>query len=139
VVKDPVTTKYFRFTETQAAILDCLRSPTDIESLAAAVSERLGGAVKPASLEAFLESLDQKMLLDTASTRVQLEKLAEHNPKESQNILYLKVFSLDAEKAFDWLFPKVKWCFTPLFHAFAFLMIATGFVITTLHGKELVR
>ena len=130
MVKDPVTEKYFRFTETQAVILDAIRSPIDIESLGTAVAQRLGGTVKP-------ESLEQKMLLDTPGVQVQLEELQTRRPKETQNILYYKVFFLDAEKAFDWLFPKIRWCFTPLFHVFAAAMILSGFVITMLHTEQL--
>ena len=51
VVKDPVTARYFRFTETQAVILECLREPLDAPSLAARVSERLGGSVPVAAME----------------------------------------------------------------------------------------
>ena len=41
VVKDPVTARYFRFTESQAVILELLREPMDAEALAAAASEKL--------------------------------------------------------------------------------------------------
>jgi hypothetical protein len=60
VVKDPVTEKYFRFTETQGVILDAIRSPIDIGSLGSTVAQRLGGTVKRESLEAFLKSLEKK-------------------------------------------------------------------------------
>jgi len=139
VVKDPVTEKYFRFSETQAVILEAARSPISIESLGAVVRERLGGVVKQESLAAFLKSLEQKMLLDTPGVQVQLEELRGRRPKDDQSILYYKVFFLDAEKAFDWLFPKVRWCFTPLFHVFAAAMILSGVVITTLHGQQLIK
>jgi hypothetical protein len=35
VVKDPITSRYFRFTETQAVILEFLREPTDAATVAA--------------------------------------------------------------------------------------------------------
>src|SRR6201993_3477025 len=65
VVKDPVTARYFRFTETQVVILECLREPIDAESLASRVSVRLGGSVPLAAMEGFLRSLEDKWLLDT--------------------------------------------------------------------------
>src|SRR5437870_8472423 len=43
VVKDPVTSRYFRFTETQAAILEFLWEPINAPTLAARASEKLGG------------------------------------------------------------------------------------------------
>src|SRR5438128_3218619 len=69
VVKDPVTGRYFRFTESQAAILDLLRESVDAPSLAARASEKLGGTIPVASIEGFLKSLEEKWLLDTASVR----------------------------------------------------------------------
>jgi len=41
VVKDSVTGRYFRFTESQAAILDLLRDPIDSAALAAAVDQTI--------------------------------------------------------------------------------------------------
>src|SRR5215468_627643 len=73
VVKDPVTARYFRFTESQAVILELLRDPIDPETLAARLSERLSARVPVATIEAFLKSLEDKWLLDTPEVR---EKLA---------------------------------------------------------------
>src|SRR5690242_8573527 len=73
VVKDPVTSRYFRFTETQAVILDHLRDPVDASSLALKVAEKLGGQVPPAAIQGFLKSLEDKWLLDTPAV---LEKLS---------------------------------------------------------------
>ena len=51
VVKDPVTGRYFRFTENQAAILDLLRQPTDLATLTSAVSDKFGAPVPVATIE----------------------------------------------------------------------------------------
>ena len=138
VVKDPVTVRYFRFTETQAVILDLVRAPMDIDQLAAAASDRLGGNVGRASLEGLLASLDEKLLLDTPATQ---EKLGEYRERKTRkrdgNLLYLRLVSLNAEAVFEWLLPKVRWCFTPAFHVFAVLMILSGIVITSLYGSRL--
>ena len=50
VVKDPITSRYFRFTETQAAILEFLREPIDARTLAARASEKLGGTLPLATI-----------------------------------------------------------------------------------------
>src|SRR2546428_7860898 len=72
VVKDPVTARYFRFTETQAVILELLRDPIDAPALASAGGRRLGGAVAPATIERILKTLAGKWLVDTAADRDQL-------------------------------------------------------------------
>src|SRR6516225_7783624 len=77
VVKDPVTARYFRFTEAQAAILDLLRQPASSDdsaaSLAMRASEKLSAAIPVAAIEGFLKSLEDKWLLDTPAVQ---EKLA---------------------------------------------------------------
>src|SRR5579884_1722815 len=78
VVKDPVTARYFRFTETQAVILDCLREPVDVPGLAARVGERLGGQVPLTAIQGFLKSLEEKWLLDTPEVRAKLADVESH-------------------------------------------------------------
>ncbi len=138
VVKDPVTLRYFRFSDAQAVILDLARAPIDIETLAAAVSERIGANVKRASLEGLLDSLDQKLLLDTPAAHAKLEEYRGRKTRDTDgNLLYLRLVSLDAEAVFEWLFPKVRWCFTPDFNFFAVFMILCGFIITFQHWERL--
>src|ERR1043165_7369677 len=72
VVKDPVTSRYFRFTQTQAAILELLKEPIDIPTLAARASEKLGGTLSIGTIEAFLKSLEEKWLIDTPAVQENL-------------------------------------------------------------------
>ena len=124
VVKDPVTARYFRFTETQAAILDLLRDPIDAPALASAVAGRLGGAVPLATIEGFLKSLEDKWLLDTASIREKLSTVEGQKLRDRHNIL------------FDWLLPRTRWAFTKGFNIFGALSIITGLVMSALHRAE---
>src|SRR4030095_1290967 len=80
VVKDPIARRYFRFTETQAAILDLLATPTDAVTVAATASEKLG-TVSAATIQAFLDSLESKDLLDTPAVRERLGTAASTNKK----------------------------------------------------------
>src|SRR5437773_12245246 len=83
VVKDPVTARYFRFTEAQAAILDLLRESIDAPALASAVSARLGGSVPLATIEGFLKSLEDKWLVDTPAVR---DKLQSGEPRRGEEL-----------------------------------------------------
>src|SRR6266571_2664961 len=136
VVKDPVTARYFRFTETQAVILELLRDPIDAPALASAVSGRLGGAVPLATIEGFLKSLEDKWLLDTASIREKLSTVENQKLRDRHNILYRKIASFNPEKIFDWLLPRTRWAFTKGFNIFGALSIITGLVMSTLHRAE---
>jgi putative peptide zinc metalloprotease protein len=128
VVKDPVTARYFRFTETQAKILDLLRETTDAASVATRASETLGTPVSPATIEAFLKSLEDKWLLDTPAVREKLENIQSHQLQE-RNFFYWKLASINPEKVFDWLIPRTRWAFTTGFHIFAIGSIFTGLVL----------
>jgi multidrug efflux pump subunit AcrA (membrane-fusion protein) len=135
VVKDPVTSRYFRFTETQAAILDLLRrpnAPIDTPTLAARASEKLGGTLPVASIEGFLKSLEDKLLLDTSAVQEKLVNVKSHKLEEG-NFLYWKLASFNPEKIFEFLLPRTRWAFTPAFHVFGFLSILTGFIMAYLH------
>jgi putative peptide zinc metalloprotease protein len=135
VVKDPVTGRYFRFTESQAAILDLLRESLDAPSLAARASEKLGAAIPVASIEGFLQSLEEKWLLDTASVRDKLLNVESHQLTE-RNLLYWKLASLNPEKVFEWLLPRTRWAFSKAFHLFAAFSILTGFIISYIHWDD---
>src|SRR6516162_8587971 len=135
VVKDPITARYFRFTESQAIILELLRDPADAETLAERATERLSARVPVATIEAFLKSLEDKWLLDTPEVR---EKLAtvEGQKLQDRNLLYWKLASINPEKIFEWLLPRTRWAFTKAFHVFGAFSILTGFVISWLHWNE---
>src|SRR6185295_7758642 len=97
VVKDPITGRYFRFTESQAAILEFLREPVEAPALAARASEHMGVSVPLATIEAFLKSLADKWLLDTDAIREKLATVESHQLRE-RNLLYWKLLSLNPEK-----------------------------------------
>src|SRR5262252_5544159 len=87
VVKDPVTKRYFRFTENQKVILDFLAKPTDVSRLVNDVGRALNAVISEGSIEGFLKSLEDKLLLDTERVR---EKLGTYSAQKLQdrNLLY---------------------------------------------------
>jgi putative peptide zinc metalloprotease protein len=135
VVKDPVTARYFRFTESQAAILELLREPIDAKALADAASQRLNASIPVPTIEAFLKSLEEKWLLDTPVISEKLVTVESHK-LQARNLLYWKLLSINPEKIFAWLLPRTRWAFTRAFHVFAALSISTGFLISYLHWDE---
>src|SRR5690348_8071462 len=100
VVKDPVTARYFRFTQAQAAILELLRDPAhpvdDASMLAERASERLSTTIPSATIEAFLKSLEDKWLLDTPAVQEKLSTI-ESQKLQERNLLYWKLASINPE------------------------------------------
>ncbi len=135
VVKDPLTARYFRFTESQAAILELLTEPIDAATLADEASQKLGTAVPVATIEGFLRSLEDKWLLDTPAIREKLSTVESHKLQD-RNLLYWKLVSFNPEKIFNWLEPRTGWAFTKAFHVFAALSILSGLTISFLHWDE---
>src|SRR5689334_7699805 len=78
VVKDPLTGRYFRFTQSQATILNSLREPTDIASLSSSASDQLATSISTETIAAFLNSLEEKWLLDTTVVREKLATVQSH-------------------------------------------------------------
>jgi len=137
VVKDPVTRRYFRFTEAQAKIMDVFtETPRDFESIAELASAALNTTVSSTTVEGFCKSLEEKFLLESPEVR---EKLAaiQGQQLEGRNFLYWKIASVNPERIFDWLLPRTKWAFTPSFQLFAVLTIFTGLMITWLNWQTL--
>src|SRR2546425_4502391 len=85
VVKDPVTARYFRFTETQAVILELLRDPIDAPALASAVARGLGGPGAPATNGRFLKTLQKKRVPRTAANRPKHSTLESPKTRDPPN------------------------------------------------------
>src|SRR5215471_4983120 len=135
VVKDPATGRYFRFTDSQAAILELLHEPIDASTLATNASQKLNAPIPATTIEAFLNSLEDKWLLDTAAVRDKLATVNSHKLQD-RNFLYWKLLSINPESIFQWLLPRTNWAFTKAFHVFAAFSIASGFIISYLHWGE---
>ncbi|HET9217850.1 MAG TPA: efflux RND transporter periplasmic adaptor subunit [Terriglobia bacterium] len=135
VVKDPVARRYFRFTETQAAIVESIIEPADAETVAARLSEKLGGRVSSATIAAFFASLESKDLLDTPEVRERLGTLEGTNKRSS--VLYKQVASFNPERIFNWLLPRTRWAFTPAFQIFGCALIVSGLAIFLLNWPQL--
>src|SRR5262245_20993403 len=98
VVKDPVTRRYFRFTESQAAILDLLKDePVDAATVAQRVGEKLGANVSAATIDAFFDSLESKYLIDTPAVRDKLGTI-QNQKLQDKNLLYWKMGSINPER-----------------------------------------
>ena len=136
VVKDPLARRYFRFTESQAAILELLATPTTPEKVAAQVAEKLGANVPAATIAAFCDSLESKDLLETVAVRERLGS-SSANKRAQSSVLYKQVASFNPERIFDWLLPRTRWAFTPAFQVFGCLLIATGLSIFFSNWQQL--
>src|SRR5215471_7932913 len=136
VVKDPLTKRYFRFTENQKVLLDLLSEPVTVMDIAQSASVRFGASISASTIDSFLKSLEDKLLLDCDRVREQLDNY-KGQKLESRNLLYWKLMSINPERIFEWLIPRTKWAFTKSFHTFAILVIVSALILNVLHIGEL--
>src|SRR5215470_3603197 len=124
VIKDPLTRRYFRFTQTQASIIELFaEAPETIETVAERASEELKTSVSPGTIEAFCKSLEEKLLLETPEVREKVKAVSGQRLDARSSFLYWKVGSIDPVRIFDWLVPRTRWAFTPTFQILAVFLI----------------
>ncbi len=88
------------------------------------------------TIQSFLKSLEDKMLLDTDLVAEKLANLKSQQ-LEDRNFLYWKLASLNPERIFSWLIPRTRWAFTVWFQILGASIIASGFMINYLHWQNL--
>ncbi|MGQ9575611.1 MAG: HlyD family efflux transporter periplasmic adaptor subunit [Thermoguttaceae bacterium] len=122
VVKDPVGLHYFRFQEEEYAILQMLDGQTSLDEL----KERFEAQFPPQKitldeLQNFLGMLHRSglVLVDVQGQGAQLlKRRTERRRRELinavSNVLCIRFKGVDPERFFAWLYPKVKWFFSPL-------------------------
>ena len=122
VVKDPVGLHYFRFQEEEYAILNMLDGEISLDE----IKERFEAEFPPQKItldeiQQFLGMLHRSGLI-LAGVQGQgsqlLKRRGERRRREwlnlATNILCIRFKGIDPERLLNWLYPKVRWFFTPV-------------------------
>jgi putative peptide zinc metalloprotease protein len=137
VVKDPVGLQYFRFEEEEFAILQMLDGDSSLDDIA----ERFEAEFPPQTirveeLQNFIGMLHRSgLVLSSAPGQgVQLkERRDEKKWKELlaalSNILAFRFRGIDPEKLLNFLYPYVRWFFTPAATAGALMLAAAALTL----------
>jgi putative peptide zinc metalloprotease protein len=136
IVKDPISSRFYRFTSVQATVLELLdgnRTPHLIASLA---SEKHSTAVLDSQVEDFVGKLQNLLLLDHP---ICWSKLGPHKPKNRllQSILSVKIHAFNPDKLLERLSTKLSFCFGQVFTTAAVTIIAVAVIISVLNWKLL--
>lgn len=137
VLKDPVTERFFRFSEPEYFIAHELDGATAPDVVRQRVEERFGAALSTETLAQFLERLSRLGLLETDGAEA--KPLVNRRKRIRGTLLYLRVPAFDPNRFFDWLVPKVEFFFTPVFMVFSGALIAWAFVFTISSSNEIAR
>jgi len=135
VVKDPVGLHYFRFQEEEYAILNMLDGETSLDE----IKERFEDEFPPQKitldeLQNFLGTLHRSGLV-LASVQGQGPQLLKRRGEKKRqqlvasvaNVLCIRFKGVDPERFLAWLYPAVRWLFSPLA-----LAVCLGMMLTAL-------
>lgn len=139
VLKDPVGLQYFRFQEEEYAILQMLNGETSLDE----IKEKFEAEFPPQKItldeiQNFLGMLHRSGLI-LAGVQGQGEQLLKRRGERRRrellnlvtNVLCVRFKGIDPERILNWLYPKVRWFFSPVaFGTVLCLMLAALILVT---------
>ncbi len=144
VVKEPVGLNYFRFQEEEYAILQMLDGQTSLDE----IKRRFEAEFPPQKitldeLQNFVGMLHRSGLV-IADVPGQGLQLAQRRSKRRRrelfsslgNILCLRFKGIDPERILNWLYPKVRWCFSPWWLAICCLLAVGALLLVSVQFEE---
>ncbi|MGD0898807.1 MAG: biotin/lipoyl-binding protein [Thermoguttaceae bacterium] len=139
IVKDPIGLNYYRFQQEEYAILQMLDGNTSMDEL----KERFEAEYPPQKitldeLQQFLGMLHRSGLVIAAvggQGQQLLKRRKERRRKELlnavANILCIRFKGFDPERFLAWLYPKVRWFFTPAAVTLSLLLMLSAVTLIT--------
>jgi multidrug resistance efflux pump len=137
VVKDPLTERFYRFGEAEYFILQQLDGATGPEEIQARAEAEFGEELDRETLDAFVNSLWRRGLLESPETRAAIEQKRRGRLRGS--LLYLRLKAYDPDRHLDWLAAKVRFFFTPYFVVFSAVLILLALGTVFANSAELGR
>jgi putative peptide zinc metalloprotease protein len=135
VIKDPLTSKFFRIKEYEHFITQKLDGKTSLEKVKEEFEKNFQILLPPETLEQFVGRLKELGFLEGEIPSRELSKTGfKWFKKEDKSflnkILFIKIKAFNPEKLLDWLYKYFKFIFTPYFSFFAVAVIILGAIIT---------
>ncbi len=144
LIKDPVGLKYYRFQEEEykiLSLLDGVRSLKEIKETFEA--EFIPQKITLEELQQFIGRLHESgMVISEAEGQgAKLLKRREDRAKKQlmstlSNVLYIKLPGFDPEPVLRWLYPRVKWIFTPWALACTIMLALSALTLVLVNFSE---
>ncbi|MFH1918566.1 MAG: hemolysin D [Planctomycetota bacterium] len=137
IVKEPVGLNYFRFQDEEYAILQMLDGQTSLDE----IKERFEAEFPPQKitleeLQQFLGQLHRSGLIVTGvpGQGRQLRKRRDERKRQQfrgalTNVLCIRFKGIDPERILKWMYPKVRWLFTPVVFTICALLAASALTL----------
>jgi putative peptide zinc metalloprotease protein len=139
VVKDPVGLQYFRFEEEEFAILQMLDGQSSLDDIAEQFEEQFPPqTIRVEELQNFIGMLHRSglVLSDAPGQGWALKERRDEKKRKEfisalSNILAFRFRGFDPERWLDWLYPYVRWFFTPVATAISLMLAASALLLVT--------
>ena len=134
VLKDPWSLEFFQLGEEEFFLFQLLRKPCTRETMLESFDKTFAPKrLRPQRLQAFLVQLHRAGLLIAAAAG-QGEVLCERDQRRRSqerwrrfsNPLAIRFAGINPTRWFDWLYPRVAWCFSIPFQVLCVLLLLAG-------------
>jgi multidrug resistance efflux pump len=132
VIKDPRTNRFFRVKPLEHFLISQFDGTTSLDVVRRRASEEKNVLVSEEVLSRFAEKFRELGLL----VRNDEPEASSERPRERE-FLRFKIPLADPERLLDWLYPKVRFCFSGAFVFLMCLTIAAAASVALTHGEEL--
>ena len=131
IVKDPVRTKFYRFTGSSALLVKTLDGSIGLDEIPGKLAREANVRISPETVNQFLQRLRETGLLEGS------ESPGETRPRRTDDILSIRLKAVDPRRLFDWLLPRTSFLFTAgfVYASLAFMLAALYVSIT--RGREI--
>ena len=135
VVKDPVSSDFFRFRAVEQFVARQLDGQTPLEAVRQRTEKEFGGSLSPEALSAFIKILNQNGLLESGESTTR-NGTADHR-RIRGSPLYFRVKVFDPNRLMARLVRRARCFFTPHFLALSATLILLAAGITVLNWSDL--
>jgi len=135
VVKDPVSSDFFRFRAVEQFVARQLDGQTPLEAVRQRTEKEFGGSLSPEALSAFIKILNQNGLLESGESTKRNGTADRRRIRGSP--LYFRVKVFDPNRLMARLVRRARCFFTPHFLALSATLILLAAGITVLNWSDL--
>jgi putative peptide zinc metalloprotease protein len=139
VVKDPVTKRFFRLKQHEIFIAQQLDGSTSLEEIQHRFEQKFDISLPKDKLDRFIRRLQDLSFLESSRSdrelsRAQRNALSRQSPL--QRLLYIRLRTLNPNRLFDALLPRIGFFFTRQFVLFVIGLTAVALYITISNWAE---
>lgn len=147
IIKDPVGMKYFRLLGPEFVIFEMLGNPVSYREIKADVDHRFPELeFRIDDIASLINAMHQSGLLVSRAVG-QAKPLRTRRKKELKqkkigllmSVMSLRFPGVDPERFLNWLYPKFRWIFSPVFTACCFVLVTAAVLLVLQNLGEFYR